>query len=131
MKNLNLEQLLEIHALLILKTGGSDSLRDLGRLESVLASQTQSVFGEELHKSKYEKAAALIRGIIADYPFTDGNKRSGMLVGLTLLSINDTKITINKGALEDFAVKIAVEHLDVPAIAVWLKANSINSGTLK
>lgn len=121
---LTLEQLLELHVLVIAETGGSDGLRDLGRLESAIASQTQSVFGEELYKSVYEKAAALIRGIIGDHPFVDGNKRTAMLAGLTFLSANGIKFKAQQGELEDFAVRIAVEHLDVAQIAAWLKSHS-------
>ncbi len=124
MITLTLEQLLEIHAVVIDSTGGSNGLRDLGRLESVIAVQTQSVFGEYLYPSLHEKAAAIIRGIIADHPFVDGNKRTGMLAGLTFLSINGYEFKSNKGELEDFAVKVAVKKLDVAEIALWLKSHS-------
>jgi death-on-curing protein len=124
MKTLTLEQLLELHVMLISQTGGSKDIRNLGRLESALATQTQSVFGEELYSTLFEKAAALIRGIIGDHAFVDGNKRTGMLVGLTFLSINDLKFKAGRGELEDFAVRIAVERLDVVTIAAWLKAHS-------
>ena len=124
MNSLTLEQLLELHALVIAQTGGSQGLRDLGRLEAALATQTQAVFGQDLYESLYEKAAALIRGIIADHPFVDGNKRTAMLAGLTFLRINNVKFLAKKGELEDFAVQVAVEHLDVPAIATWLEAHS-------
>lgn len=120
MKLISLEQLLQIHALLVEATGGSAGLRDLGRLEAALATQTQFVFGEELYPSLAEKAAAIIRGIIADHPFVDGNKRTAMLTGLTLLKVNGTQFTAQDGEIEDFAVKIAVDKLDVPAIATWL-----------
>ncbi len=121
MKLLTLEQLLQIHVLLIEQTGGSQGLRDLGRLESAIATQTQNVFGEELYAGPTEKAAALIRGIIADHPFVDGNKRTGMLAGLTFLKINHIDFKTSKGSIEDFAVKIAVEKLDIKAIAKWLE----------
>ncbi len=124
MNVLTLEQLLEIHALLITETGGSNGLRDLGRLESAIATQTQSVFGEELYKSLYEKAAALIRAIVADHPFVDGNKRTATLVGLTFLRVNEAQFYAKPGELEDFAVRVAVERLDVPVIAAWLKAHT-------
>ncbi len=120
---LTLEQLLELHALVIAETGGSQGLRDLGRLEAALATQTQSVYGSELYESLHEKAAALIRGIIADHAFIDGNKRTGMLAGLTFLSVNSVKIKAGKGEIEDFAVRVAVDHLDAPAIAAWLEAH--------
>lgn len=122
-KNLNLEQLLQIHTLLIQETGGSAGVRDLGRLESVIASQTQFVFDQELYVGPYVKAAAIIRGIIADHPFVDGNKRTGMLSGITFLAINNIQFAGQVGSIEDFAVKVATKHLSVEEIAQWLKQN--------
>lgn len=95
-------------------------LRDIGRLESAIATQTQNVFGEELYPSAVEKATAIIRSIIADHPFVDGNKRTAMLAGLTLLKTNEIRTVAQAGETEDFAVKIATAKLDVPAIALWL-----------
>jgi death on curing protein len=126
MKTLTLEDLLELHGVVIAQTGGSDGLRDLGRLESAIAVQTQSVFGEETYGTLFEKAAAIIRGIIGDHPFVDGNKRSAMLAGLTFLDVNGLKFKAKTGELEDFAVKVATDHLDVPAIASWLKQHCIS-----
>jgi death on curing protein len=126
---LTLEQLLEIHALLVQNTGGSSGLRDLGRLEAVIATQTQSVFDEELYPDLESKAAAMIRGIIADHPFVDGNKRTGMLSGLTLLKINGAQSHFQKQEIEDFAVKIAVEHLEVSAISAWLQHHSLETSS--
>ncbi len=121
---ITLEQLLQLHVLAIEKFGGSDGVRDLGRLESALASQSQEVFEEELYKTVFAKAAALVRAIIADHPFVDGNKRTGMLAGLTLVEMNGYVTEIKKGDLEDFAVQVAVEHLSVEQIAEWLECHS-------
>jgi death-on-curing protein len=123
MNVLSLEQLLEIHTLVAEATGGSTGLRDLGRLEAAIAAQTQNVFGEDLYPNIVDKAAAVIRGIIADHPFVDGNKRTAMLAGLTLLEINGIHFTAKPGEIEDFAVKVAVDKLDVPAIMSWLHAH--------
>src|SRR5690348_3675536 len=116
MNALSLEQLLEIHALVIKATGDRAGLRDLGRLEAAIATQTQNVFGEELYPSIVDKAAAVIRGIIADHPFVDGNKRTAMLAGLTLLEINQVQFRAKPGEIEDFAVEIATHKLDIPAV---------------
>lgn len=123
---LTLEQLLELHALVIHETGGSSGLRDLGRLESAIATQTQSVFGEEIYPSLWHKAAAMIRGIIGDHPFVDGNKRTAMLAGLTFLRINGKTFKAPKGTIEDFAVEIATKKLGVAEIAEWLKEHTAN-----
>ncbi len=117
MKLLTLEQLLQIHALVVNATGGSTGLRDLGRLDAAIAAQTQNVFDKELYPTITEKAAAMIRGIIADHPFVDGNKRTAMLAGLTLLEINNLQYVGQTGEIENFAVRIATEKLDVPVIA--------------
>ena len=118
---LTLEQLLEIHALVIEATGGSAGLRDLGRLEAAIATQTQNVFGEELYTDIVNKAAAVIRGIIGDRPFVDGNERTAMLAGLTFLNVNDTIFIAKPGEIADFAVEIATMQIDVPQISSWLQ----------
>jgi death-on-curing protein len=120
MNILSLEQLLEIHALVVEATGGSTGIRDLGRLEAAIAAQTQNVFGEELYPNTTDKAAALIRGIIADRPFVGGNKRTAMLVGLTFLESNRIDFEARLGEIEDFAVQIATDKLDIPVIVTWL-----------
>jgi len=122
---LTLEQLLELHALVVDATGGSiTGLRDLGRLESAAAAQTQNVFDEELYADIFDKAAAIIRGIIDDHPFVDGNKRTAMLSGLTLLKLNGLNFAFKTGEIEDIAVEIDTRHIDVPDIAHWLKEHT-------
>lgn len=124
MIKLTLEQLLEIHSLVVEATGGSVGLRDLGRLEAAIATQTQKVFGEELYESLFDKSAALIRAIIADHPFVDGNKRTALLVGLTFLALNNIIFDFKSSEIEDFAVLIATNHTDIPEVSNWLKAHA-------
>ena len=124
MVSLTLEQILQLHALVLVKDGGADGVRDVGRLEAAVSTQRQVVFGEELYATVFAKAAALMRGIIGDHPFTDGNKRTAMLAGLTLLEMNGYSFVARCGELEDFAVRVATDHLDIDAIADWLKCHS-------
>ena len=124
MVSLTLGQILQLHALVLIRDGGSDGVRDIGRLESVVSAQHQVVFGKEVYATVFTKAAALIRGIIGDHPFTDGNKRTAMLAGLTLLEVNGYNFTAQRGELEDFAVRVATDHLDIDVIADWLKCHS-------
>lgn len=129
MKWLDLADLELIHFQIIDASGGSHGVRDQGRLKSALAAMKQEVFGKELYPTVAEKAAALVRGIIADHPFVDGNKRTGMMAALVFLNLNgcDTSKLTNQ-QLEDFAVQVAVEKLDVAAIACWLEENAIING---
>ena len=124
MKYIELEDLLQFHALSIQLYGGGEGLRDIGRLEAAIATQEQVVFGSELYPSPHEKAAAMMRGIIADHPFSDGNKRTGILTALIFLELNGFEFVAEKGEIEDFAVQTATDHPDIPAIAAWLKSHS-------
>ena len=125
MKWLKLDDLELIHMQIIDASGGSQGVRDRARLESALAAMKQEVFSQELYPTIFEKAAVLLRGVIADRAFVDGNKRTGIMSALIFLNLNsyDTSDLVDK-ELEDFAVQVAVEHLDVPVIAAWLKAHS-------
>lgn len=124
MVSLTLEQILQLHALVLVKDGGADGVRDVGRLEAAVSTQHQVVFGEELYATVFAKAAALIRGIIGDHPFTDGNKRTAMLAGLTLLEVNGYNFIAQRGELENFAVRVVTDHLDIDVIADWLERHS-------
>lgn len=125
MKSIGLDDLLEMHAIAIGRYGGAAGVRDVGRLDAALSTQIQSVFGTELYVGLYEKAAAMMRGIIADHPFYDGNKRTGTLLALIFLEMNGYRVVAKLGEVEDFAVSVATDHLSVPEIAAWLEANTI------
>lgn len=121
---ITLEQLLQLHVLVLAKDGGVSGVRDAGRLEAAVATQEQQVFGSDIYAGAFQKVAALMRNIIADHAFIDGNKRTAMLAGLTLLELNGYVVNLKKGELEDFAVSVATNHLDISAIADWLQKHS-------
>jgi len=127
MKYLVLEDILRLHYQIVEDFGGSHGVRDEGRLQSAVAAPRQEVFGQEQYATIYEKAATYIRNIIADHPFVDGNKRSAITcVGIFLMQ-NNYSLTATPKDLEDFAVQVAVEHLDIPVIAAWLQTHSKKS----
>jgi death-on-curing protein len=117
-------EVLLAHFKLIKRYGGSHGTRDLERIKSVVDAPRQEVFGSEQYPDLFEKAAVYARNIIQDHPFTDGNKRTGITIALMFLQRNNYKPVARKGELEDFAVKIATDHLGVPAIASWLRSHS-------
>ena len=124
MKNLTVQDLDLIHIQIIDASGGSYDTRDLSRLESAISSIGQEAFNEKLYPTIFEKAAVICKGIIADHPFVDGNKRTGIMSALVFLNLNkiETK-NIQDEVLEDFAVRIAVQNLEIPEIAKWFKNN--------
>lgn len=114
------EDILLIHFKLIDRYGGSHGTRDLERIKSATKAVQQNVFGKEQYPTTLEKAAVYVRNIIGDHPFTDGNKRTGISAGVLFLERNGYKFEAKTGELEDFAVKVATDHLDISEIARWL-----------
>lgn len=114
-------EILLAHFKLVERYGGSHGVRDVGRIRSVVEAPQQAVFGAEQYPDLFEKAAVYARNIIGDHPFNDGNERTGITVAIMFLRQNAQKFSAKKGELEDFAVRVATDHLDVPAIADWLR----------
>ena len=124
MNYLSVEEIIHLHTRIIDDFGGSHGVRDDKRLKSVVEAPKQEVFSEEQYKTVFEKAAVYMRNIIGDHPFSDGNKRTGTAVVGVFLLRNRYVMTATNQELEDFAVKVAVEHLGVDEIAKWLECHS-------
>ena len=125
MKYLTADDIERLHLQIIEASGGSLGIRDRGRIESVIASQKQEVFGTVLYETVFDKAAALIRGIIGDHPFVDGNKRTGTMSGLLLLELNGFDMSaVTDKELEDFAVHMATKKPSIEQIATWLRQHT-------
>ena len=92
MRYLTLKEVLELHNLLLLQSGGTAGVRDTGALESAIT-QPFMTFGEtELYPSLVEKAVALAYSLIQDHPFIDGNKRIGHATMEVMLALNGYEI---------------------------------------
>lgn len=120
---IHLEEILRLHFQLIEDFGGSHGVRDERRLQSVIEAPKQAVFGQEQYPSLFEKAAVYMRNIIGDHPFGDG-KRTAVTVCGIFLARNGRTLTAKPRELEDFAVRIATDHLSVAEIASWLEQYS-------
>ena len=118
---LTLEEILRLHYRVIEDFGGSHGVRDEQRLHSLVDAPRQEVFGQEQYPDMFEKAAVYMRNIIGDHAFVDGNKRGAVTVAGVFLKRNKHALTASPKELEDFAVRVATDHLDVPAIADWLR----------
>lgn len=72
--------------------GGLPGIRDKGLLISAVEMPRASMFGEYLHKTIYDKAAAYLFHIVQNHPFNDGNKRTGALTTILFLEENGIEI---------------------------------------
>ncbi len=123
-KYINLEEILRLHFQVIEDFGGSHGVRDENRLESVVEAPKQIVFGEEQYPTLAQKAAVYLRNIIGDHPFGDGNKRTAVTVCGIFLVRNGRRLTASASELEDFAIRVATNHLNIDEVASWLDSHS-------
>lgn len=92
---LSQEQIKCLHKKLLDATGGLDGIRDENMLESALSVAFQTFDGVELYPSTLSKIARIAYGLVANHPFTDGNKRIGTYVMLVLLELNHIDIDLS------------------------------------
>lgn len=118
---LEAEEILLIHHQLIERYGGPHGTRDLERVKSAAVAPAQEAFGQEQYPNVFLKAAVYARNIIADHPFVDGNKRTGIASAVIFLKKNGYNFAAKPGEVENFAVRVVVEKLSVGDIASWFK----------
>ncbi len=95
---------LALHDRVVALFGGPAGVRDDALLESALARPRQLLTYAE-SAGTLAMAAAYTAGIVRNHPFTDGNKRTGFLVGILFLELNGYRF----GAAEEDAAKAVIE----------------------
>jgi death-on-curing protein len=93
-------------------------LRDETLLESALALPRQRYY-----PTVVDKAAVLMRSIVKNHPFVDGNKRMGFSLALVFLWFNGYVITATDDEVVEFVMRLAgsVPALDWEDVAQWLR----------
>ena len=114
---LSLEQVIELHDALVEKFGGLIGVRERGLLESAVAAPMMAVFGEELHKTIYNKAAAYLFYIAKNHAFLDGNKRTAAAAALAFLRVNGKSLKYDVDEFLEFVVSVAEGKADLETIS--------------
>ena len=121
MIKLSKEKVLLLHQLIAEETGGSVGVRDVGLLESALNNAYATFGGEELYKTKEEKAASLGFSLISNHAFVDGNKRIGVYVMLTFLEAEGIKMNCTNADVVDLGLSVASGDMKYDDILEWIK----------
>ena len=122
---LSLEELLELHGLLIEQSGGSKGLRDFGALESALAQPQMTFDNQELYPTVIEKAASLAYSLIQNHPFVDGNKRIGHAAMEVMLILNGFEIEAEVDEQEKLILGIASSEIPRNELLKWLEQHVV------
>ena len=93
-----------------------------GLLESALAQPQQTFFGEYLHPSIPDKAAALIWSITKNHPFNDGNKRAALTTGYFFLAFNRYALLATQSEAVELCLRVAASEPDVDKdyVSEWI-----------
>lgn len=121
---IDLEELLFYHECSIKDFGGSNGVRDIEMLKSAMERPNATYGGEELYKSPFTKAAAMLESIVKNHPFVDGNKRTGLLACAGMLRLSDLKLTLTEEEAYDFVIKVASSHLEFEYISLFIELHS-------
>jgi death on curing protein len=75
-----------VNSLAVSEFGGRVGiLRGPGLVEQVIGAAFQTYEGYDPHPGAFDKAAMLLRGITQGHPFSDGNKRTGIVIAAFFL----------------------------------------------
>jgi death-on-curing protein len=91
------DTVIQLHSSILTQTGGTDGLRDLDALETVLRRPVHVVNGHLVLPSLALMAASLVTGIVRDRPFVDGNKRTAMSAGCLFILNNKDPAPFTQG----------------------------------
>ena len=117
-----LNDVLAIHEELLAVHGGLRSVRDLGLLESAL-SRPRNIW---IYKKAdiATLAAAYADGIVSNYPFVDGNKRTGFVSAVLFLEFNGLVFSAAEDEVVTMFLGLADKKISRDEIAKWLAKNS-------
>jgi death-on-curing protein len=117
---ISLDEVLQIHNLLIDSFGGKKGVRDRALLDSAISRPYVTFDQIELYPTPIDKAAAIIESILINHPFSDGNKRTGYVLMRLILLESNHDISASEDEKYDFVINIAKGDLHFDNIKTWL-----------
>lgn len=113
--------MLRLHQDTLEQEGGIAGIRDMGLLESAVATPRQELFGVVLHPDLASKAAAYLYHIARNHPFVDGNKRAPTMAALVFLHVNGAARLPEPGDLEHATLAIAAGSMSKAEVVDWMR----------
>ena len=118
---LTVEQVLNLHATALERSGGLAGLRDRGLLEAAIAMPMAQFSGEFVHPDLAAMAAAYLFHITQAHAFVDGNKRTACLATLVFLDANGADLHISPRAIEEVVVSVAAGQTSKAELTLWFQ----------
>lgn len=129
MRYLSLEEVLELHHMLVEQSGGGVGLRDQRLLESAVAQPRMTFGGLDLYPTVTDKAAALCFSLVSNHPFVDGNKRIGHAAMEIFLVLNGFELNAGVDESETIILSLAAGDLTRERLVEWIGQHLITRET--
>ena len=100
-------------------------VRNLGLLESALATPAATFGGAFLHPTLPEMAAAYLFHLVKNHPFLDGNKRIGLAAMLVFLGLNGLDLVAEEDHLVDVVLGVAAGTTSKSVVAVFIESHTV------
>jgi death-on-curing protein len=73
-------------------------------------------------------SAAYTAGIIGNHPFVDSNKRTGFIIDILFLELNDYRFTASEEDAAQAVLALAAGTLNEEGFAMFLRLNTVLEG---
>lgn len=117
---LRLEEVLALHKDQVERYGGSTGVRDLGLLESAVATPQSSFGGGYLHGTVPEMAAAYLFHLAQNHPLVDGNKRAAAAAMIMFIYLNGRDLACDEDELVELTLGVAGGETTKAEVSVFL-----------
>jgi len=114
---LSLEEVIEIHRILLDRFGGPHGLRDEGLLDSALYRPRSGYY-----KTLDKMAAAMFESLIKNHPFVDGNKRVAFFATDVFLRLNGYKFDVEPKSAYQFLIGLLEKNqCNIEQLHPWVR----------
>ncbi len=104
-------RVIEINAFILSTEPGSKGAPDKGKLEGALARIDNAILYQGLD-DVFEIAAKYALAIAQAHALSDANKRTGLMVALEYLSLNDFEVTVERELMAEAMVDLVLGAID-------------------
>lgn len=118
-----IKEVLAIYDLVMQTSGGRKGIRDYGLLDSAINSAYHTFDDIELYPTIEEKASRIGYSLISNHAFTDGNKRTSMLVMLTFLETNGINLKYTDEELINLGMSLGEGKAKYDDLLNWINAH--------
>jgi death-on-curing protein len=125
MRYLTLDEVLELHRLLLEQSCGSPGIRDRGMLQSAVDQPAMTFAGQDLYPTLADKSAALCFSLVLNHPFLDGNKRVGHAAMEVYLFLNGYQLNAPVDEQERIILDLAAGKLSRADFTSWVAAHVV------